>query len=230
MFNYQMIALEATILVVCVYLLIFQNLTYASTLLTVDDTGISERGHCVIESSVHFSKQNTQAYALQPSCGLSSDLELSLGLNEQIQDQNRQAENLILQLKQSIQTIEKDGWGLAASFAVNRNLKGAVDSNWIVNIPVGYAFNDGHLVINSNISYQHEQNSQDILGGVSAAYSLNSKSNFTFELYKADDHAAFYQGVYAFQLVPKLMLEMAYGNRFRTSKDQWFGLGLNFNP
>lgn len=107
MFNYQMIALEATILVVCVYLLIFQNLTYASTLLTVDDTGISEHGHCVIESSVHLSRHNTQTYALQPSCGLSSDLELSFGLNEQIQDQNRQAENLMLQLKQSIKTIEK---------------------------------------------------------------------------------------------------------------------------
>ena len=99
-----------------------------------------------------------------------------------------------------------------------------------MNIPVGYAFNDAHLVLNSNIAYQHEQKSQDILGGISAAYSLNSKSTFTFELYKADDHAAFYQGVYAFQLVPKLMLEMAYGNRFRTSQDQWFGLGLNFNP
>lgn len=230
MFNYQMIALEATILVVCAYLIIFQNLVHASPLLAVDDAGIKESGSCTLESSVHLFRHNTQVYTLQPFCGLGSNLELSLGVNEHVQAHNRQEENLSLQLKRSIQTIEKDGWGLAASFAMNRNLKGDLDSNWIINIPASFALYDDRLTLNTNVLYQHEHKSKDILGGVSAVYALNPRSSFIVELYRADDHAAFYQSIYAFQLVPRLVLEMAYGNRFRTSQDQWFGLGLNFNP
>lgn len=211
-------------------MLFFQKIAHADPLLIADDASVSEKNSCHIESALHFHKSSGHALNFSPVCGLSKNLELSLGLNQTVLNHDRD-QAISVQLKRGLKPIQSGHFGAAVSLTLDQDLRNERYTHWVVNLPVTYtSFND-RIFINSNLSYRYQPDHQFILGAVSTSYLVTDKTSLSFEIFNEDYQSAFYQTVIGYELVKNtLTVGASYANRFKHRQDHWVGLGLSYTP
>jgi len=226
----QLCTIEAVLTTTCFFLLILHKSAYADPVLIADDANVSDKHACHIESSATFYKHSGRYANLSPICGLTQNLEMSLGINDTVQNNDRN-HAVSVQLKRNLKPVTPNGWGAAASLTVNRNIHGSDRSAWTFNIPITYSLLNDHLSLNTNVSYKHQADNEYVLGAISSSYSFTEKATFSVEVFNQDHHSAFYQTAVGYELIKNILqVEASYADRFKHHQDRWIGLGLSYSP